>query len=531
MTRDMRHRRFRAAFARIGRAARPGVVGALLGTVLGVVPGSAQQVPSPLTLAEALRLARENNPQFLSLQNDVGVSDWDVREAYGSFLPSVAAAGRFGYTAPGVQTYSILTLASQATGTLSSAYSLGLSWRLDGNSIFEVSSARAARRATEAGVDAQLFQLESVVTLRYMAVLRAEDELDVFTRQLARAERNLGIVQARVASGAAAGIEGKQAEVERGRRQVDMIRAEQGLRNQELQLMEQIGLPLEGDLQLRREFDVFEPGWTLAELTSLALESHPWLEAAAAQEDAARAKVRQARSQYFPALTLSTGWSGFTNQSTNSDFELTKAERGARSAFDSCNRWLTIQNGLGTELPGLDLGDGCGSPELSDAQRRSVLASNDAFPFDFTKSPLSFSATVSIPLFQGFSRERQSATASAASRDAQHQRRAEELRIRRAVTEAYNAMAAAWEVVRIEERNVELAGDRLDAARQRYSMGAAPAQPASAGSTFLELLDAEASLSTAERDHLTAVYDFHQGLAQLEEATGRRLAPAGVGAN
>jgi outer membrane protein len=165
---------------------------------------------------------------------------------------------------------------------------------------------------------------------------------------------------------------------------------------------------------------------------------------------------------------------------------------------------------------------------VSDELRASALRRNDVFPFDFTKNPLSLSAFVSIPIFQGFGRQLQVEQAQNQARDAEHNRRAEELRLRRAITEAYNSLVSALQVVRIEENNRSLAEERLEAAQQRYSIGASPSQAAAAGgSTFLELLDAQTSMSTAERDYLNAVYSFHQSLAQLEDATGRSLRPGG----
>jgi outer membrane protein TolC len=528
---DTRYHRCLALLASRMWAPRRGMAAILLGIVLAVTPAVAQQIPSPLSLADALRLARENNPAFLTARNDAEVADWQVREAYGAFLPTVSAAGAISYQEPGVQTYGTVNLATQTTGYSSSRYSLGVNWRLDGNTIFGVPSARAARRATEAGIEARSFGLEAQVTLQYMETLRAGDALEVARAQLDRVRQNLDIVRTRVATGAAAGTEGKQAEVESGRAQVEVIRAEQRLRVQTLRLMEVIGLPLGGAVELVREFEIFEPTWTVEELVSLAEEGHPALVAAEASEGSTEARARQARSQYFPSLSINTGWYGFTNQALNEAVVIAGAERNARAAYENCSLWLTIQNELGTELPGLDLGDGCGSPMLSEAQRRAVLNSNDVFPFDFTKSPLSVTASLSIPIFTGFSRQRSIEAAAADAKDAEYAHRAEVLRVRSAVTEAHAALGAAWEVVRIEERNVELAEERLEASRLRYSMGAAPAASVSAGSTFLELLDAEASLSTAERDHLNAVYDFHQSLAQLEEATGQRLTPRGVGEN
>src|SRR5690606_17809207 len=58
---------------------------------------------------------------------------------------------------------------------------------------------------------------------------------------------------------------------------------------------------------------------------------------------------------------------------------------------------------------------------------RELLASNDVFPFNFTSNPATVTLSVSFPLFNGFTRERQVQEARSAAEDARHRRRAEEL--------------------------------------------------------------------------------------------------------
>ncbi len=84
------------------------------------------------------------------------------------------------------------------------------------------------------------------------------------------------------------------------------------------------------------------------------------------------------------------------------------------------------------------------------------------------------------------------------------------------MTESFDGLESARRVVEIEERNREVAQERLTLATQRYALGAAD---------IIELLDAETSMSTAERDYLNAVYQFHQALVALEAASGRALRP------
>jgi len=354
-----------------------------------------------LTLEQALRLAADNNPGFQAQRNDRTVADWGIREAYGNFLPTASFSGSMGYTEAGVQRIGTLDFGAQSTDYYSSRYSLSLGWSLNGNTLFGVSNARANQRATDARIDAARFDLESAVTLQYMATLRAKDAVEVAERQLERARQNDRIVGVRVEAGAAAGMEGKQAQVDLGRAEVALIQAEQLLANEKALLMERIGLEL-GEVRLVGEFDVFEPRWEREELVDFALAQHPSLQAFVAQEKASRAGVRQARSSYFPTVSLSTAFSGNALQALNEDFLVGRAASSAQASRESCLRWQTIANGIGEPLPGLDLSDGCPSGTLSEADRQAILSDNEVFPFDFTKNPLSVSLAVSVPVFTGF---------------------------------------------------------------------------------------------------------------------------------
>ncbi len=473
-----------------------------------------QEMPRELTLEHAIRLAKENNPVYLSTRNDIGASDWQVREAYGAFLPTVRGNGSASYTEAGVQRIGTLDFGAQSTDWYSSRYNLNMSWTLDGNTIFGVQNARASRNATEALVEAAEFDLESMVAMQYMGVLRMRDGVDVAIRQLDRARQNSEIIQTRVASGAAAGTDGKQAEVDLGRAEVGLIQAERQLREATSFLAEQIGIAIgETEVALVSEFTVFEPMWDRATLMQQALSSHPSLNAFVAQVGAGRARVRQAASQYFPTVSLSTGISGNTLQALNQDFvrNTVTSEQDARR--ENCDFMNALNQGLTQPLPGYEFQD-CSGFVATDQMIQGALNKNASFPWNFTKTPMSFTLTVSIPVFTGFTRQRQVAEAQQAAEDAEHGQRAEELRLRTAVTQAFDNLTAAHRVVQLEERNRQVAEEQLQLQQRRYSLGAA---------ALLELMDAQTTVSTADQAYLNAVYDFHWNLIRLEAAVGQPL--------
>ncbi len=251
-----------------------------------------------LTLEEAIDLARENNPAFLSTQNNEAAFDWGVREAASSlFLPTLTARGSASRRSAGVDVFGGgFTFGNVQQGaTFRSDYGLTASYTLNGNTLFGLSSAKADRNAARAFTDEAEFTMESLVTLQYMVALRARDRVQVARRGVESSLETLEIAQARVDAQAAVAMDATTARVQVGRDSVALLRAESDMRVGTLRLLEAIGLDLGADVELVSQFEVFRPSWTSRELISIALESHPGLKAAVAAEGAGRAGLRQTR--------------------------------------------------------------------------------------------------------------------------------------------------------------------------------------------------------------------------------------------
>ncbi len=473
-----------------------------------------QRAPSQLTLEDAIVLAKGSNPTFLSTQNDQSAANWQVREAYSQFLPNVNVSLGGTWQAAGTQRFGTIVFDDQVTDWVFSGYTIGFGMTIDGNTIFGIPNARANRRATEARVSAAEFDLESAVAFQYMMVLRAIDGVDVAQAQLDRARQNLRIVNTRVSTGAAAGTEGSQAEVDLGRAEVTLIRAQRDLRQARLLLGEQVGVSIDEDVVLSSEFEIFEPAFDVGQLLDMALSSHPSLNAVRAQESASRAAARQtSTSQYLPSLRLSASFSGQAQQALNEAYIVGNAEDRAAGRIGNCEFSNTLHNGLSGGLPGYTLQD-CSTFALNDAGRAAALSANNVFPFNFSSIPARVSATFSLPVFTGFRRERQVSQAKNLAEDAEHNRRAEELRLRTAVISTYDNLVSAYQVVQAESRNRTLTEEQLQFQQRRYALGVAD---------LLLLMDAQTNLSTAEQGYLNAVYDFHYNLIALEASVGQPL--------
>ena len=99
----------------------------------------------------------------------------------------------------------------------------------------------------------------------------------------------------------------------------------------------------------------------------------------------------------------------------------------------------------------------CGRFAYTEAIGREALAANDVFPFQFSEQPPSFGITVSLPIFDGLTRERQLQQARADADDASQLRRQEELNRRALVINAYHNLLTAWQSVGLEQRNAAAA--------------------------------------------------------------------------
>ncbi|MGQ0816242.1 MAG: TolC family protein [Gemmatimonadota bacterium] len=475
-----------------------------------------QQAVATLTLAEAITLARRNNPDFLAQKNDLAVAEWGVREAYGGLLPGASASTSFQYQAAGTPRLGFISGSDLGvTGTPAyylSNYYVGINYGLSGASLLAPGRAKATRHATDAYIAAADFQLAAAVTRQYLAVRRAQDGVALAKQELERAEDNRKLADARLKVGAATPIELKQAEVEKGRAEVTLLQSENLVRTERLRLMQGLGIDMNTAVELTTDFTIGEIPWSQEELINIAMQQHPNLLAARANEQAGNASVKMAKSAYLPSLSFNAGLSGYTRQAGSSAYLLEQAQAGALGARQQCEFFNAVAAGSAQPIPGYP--QSCPAGTLTAAQERAIISGNNVFPFSYTGEPLSASLQISLPIFQGFTRELQLEQARAGAADARYRLRAEELRLRADVATAYLNATTARQSVGLEQRNTDLAADQLKLARERYRLGAA---------SFLELQDAATIKARADRAYLMAVYSFHESMAALESAVGRSL--------
>ncbi len=494
---------------------RAGVIAAMLliGTA-GSLPGQQPvlpSVPQTLGLDEAVQLAERSNPAYRQVANDRGAAVWDVRNAYSElFMPSLTASGGFNYRGAGSQTF-LAQEFNQESGTIGSSYSLGLSWQLSGATLTQPGLAKAQLRATDATIDGARNNLRAGITQQYLAVLQAEEQVGLARSQLTRNEEFLRLAEARYQVGQATLLDVRQAQVARGQAEVGLLEADQRVIVEKLRLFQQMGVPAPDDptvVTLTDTFPVVQPMWDLRELLQASEADNPDVNALRAQAAAARSSAKASKSQWLPTLSFSAGWSGFTQQFTNSDFLIQNARTGALASQAECQ--FTNQSWLNPGEAPLD----CDRLQLTPADEQAIRDGNDVFPFSFTRQPFSASVVLSLPLFTQFGRPARIAQASQLADDAQQQVEARRLQVRTDVSEAFYGLRASYQAVGIQETNRQAAQEQLRLATERYRVGSG---------TFFELLDAQLAEQRAQADYINAIYAYHRAIATLEAAVGRPL--------
>jgi outer membrane protein len=462
-----------------------------------------------LTLDEAQRLARINNPLHQQAANNAASADVAVKSAYGAFLPSFNSSFSSQYQQGGRQVFSGAELGANSD-VIQSSYSISASYRMNLATILAPRIQNANRDATEADITSSEQTLAATVAQQYFNVLQARARAELQDTLVASAQAQLLLAQAREGVGAATALDTRRSEVAVGQAQVAAIQAHNAVEIELLRLFQQMGVPQPANVQLTTSLPVAPVTFALDSVLALARARNPVLEATRTRADAADLGVTRARGEYYPSLSLSTGWGGYTYQYRDPDFLVQRGRASAIGARASCMTQDSLRVGAG--LPSI-AGD-CALIDFDAGDEAAIRAENRQYPFDFTNNPRSFSASLSMPLFDGFGREQRITEAKLAREDARYAVRARELALTADVTAAYLTLTAATRTVALQERNAALARAQLEFVQERYRVGSA---------TFLEIVDARTQFERAESDRITAVYDYHKAFAALESAVGAPL--------
>jgi outer membrane protein len=485
-----------------------------------------------LTLDQALSTAKANNPLYRQALNAAGPATWGVRSAWGNLLPSFGVSGGLSYTGSGQANLGQgVTVSQQISAQTGSSYSAGFQYLLNGSTILAPGQSKANQTAVTESIYEQENLLRADITTQYLEVKRTAAQVIVAQRQVERNQQFLDLTTARQRVGQGTVLEVKQAEVSLGLAKVDVLRQVQLANEAKLEMFRRMGVrppaPLD-QIALADTFTVTEPTWQLDSLMSLAESLNPSLKSLKARESVASYGVKSARSEFFPSLSANAGWSGFTQQYTNTGLLVSQQLAGAQGTYANCTFQNDVILGLTYGPGGIPTQPGGGlipdcyayaglnstGTALDPAVEQQIIDQNNKWPFHFTTQPFQASLTISLPIFQGFSRSLRVSQAKEQELNANELLRARDLQLQADVTGRYLGLNSAYEAIGVQKANMEAAQEQLRLAQDRYRLGSGNA---------LEIADAQNGLQQAEGQYVNAVFVYHEAIVALEAAVGHPL--------
>ena len=367
---------------------------------------------TPITLAEAIRLAERNSVSTVQARGTIRTSSAAVKQSYAAFLPSFSLSAR-------TQRQSGDRFDTQGnlvpfTGNPTN-YSTGLSSSLElfdaGRRFFDIKAAKAGVDAAEAGETAANYQIALQVKQQYYNILAARESQSAAQAQIQQAEQQLRASSLRLRAGAAIISDSLRSVIALGNARLAMLTAQNNLQLANSTLTRLVASPRTVTASPSDTLDQQVVIPTIDELVPL-VDKAPAIQQAEAELASAHASVRSAKTAFLPSISMNFNRGG--------------------SGLD----------------PAFGIGD-----------KRYAYNQN-----------LSFS--LSFPLFNNLNREVSVARAIVAEDIAEVQARDAKLLARQTLVQSLGQMRTAQEQVAIQTVSVAAATEDLRVQQRRYELGA-----------------------------------------------------------
>jgi outer membrane protein len=440
------------------------VVALGVSTVAGAQP--LPRVDGPMTMEEAVDLARQKSLRVKASDADARAADSMRREALAPFWPQLSANGYVNdqrqapnvYTSAGTtmaRNYQVFNADQNRDGNLTAMYPLfsgGRDYYGYKAAAARADAARQALRGTEVDVAMQ-------ARLDYIGALREAENARVTGELMRDVEERLRVSRQMFDSGRIPRYyllrdEAELANVAQmdatARSRVDLAL---------VSLKTTMGVDLSSAITLADRLELTPATLSVEEGIRQAGEGRPDLKAAARQREAAQADVRAAYGNYFPQVSVGYmyDWAWMKNRTWES-----QAER-MRSGAD-------------------------------------------------TSEGYSVGVVVTLPLFDGFLRENALRTAKAKLERATQAEGLARQQIAKEVNQAVLMLAAAEKAVEASRTGLEQAEEEFRIMKQRFESGRG---------IQLEILDAQVSVTRARFNTVSALAEYKTALAMWLRATGR----------
>lgn len=418
--------------------------------------GSSGQAPLVLTFEEALARAMRDNESLKVTQEQVRESQMRVTEAKTNFLPDLTLT----YLYTPAQRFPMIRIPAGVFGPEEQTFSAGftreniLQLQLDqplytGGRLSNTYGLQAsALDASNLTLERARQDLQYRVVETFYAALMQQQGVRVAEEQIALAQKQLELAQARFEAGSVARLDVLQAEVELANARARRIQAVAAVETAHQALRTVLSLPQNTPLQLQGTLDE-RPIEVTREALDQALPSRPDLRAFTARRDMATHSMAIASSEWKPSLSF-TG---------NMQYQ-----------EDGIDRLLNAEN-----------------------------------------QSYTFGLAVRVPLFAAPGAAARRGIAMAQAKQAEHGLEAATDNARLELESAWTELTAADEVVRTQEKALELARESVAIAQVSYENGVI---------TSAELTDAQVRLLQTDWLLMQAKYNRIVAAAKARVSAG-----------
>lgn len=422
------------------------------------------QDPKPISLPEAVELARRNAPSMISARGQIRTSSMALRQAKWAFNPinnitlsySSSIGGGGSYTSDGV---------FQERNPSSWGFGQGFGPGVDltiwdgGTKMSTVRQRRAQVDQAEVNEVTQRFSIAQTVKQQYYLILQARESEAAANSQIRQAQQQHDAAVARVRAGTALASDSFTTSINVGTARIALLQAQNSANNANAQLTRLTASEYPVTAIVSDTSDPPVLRMNDAELLVMA-EQGPAVRSSAASLRVSQAQEKGSRAVWWPTIRASAGYSRSNSEPTHGGFS------------------------------GYDFGAG---------------------PMNYSWN---FGLSASYILFNGFSREASLLSASVNADNAEATLREQRLLARQNITQQIGNLRTAEAQLVIARANVASAQEALRIQTTRYTVGAG---------TLLDVTNAQQQLTTARNNLITQRFTLRNTRAQIESTIGREL--------
>ena len=449
---------------------------------------------APLSLDSLISLGFQYNPALRQAAGDTRLNSIGKLNAVGNFLPTVSVGMCFSqshYRNPTFANpdgsvssyprtftdYSVVWGDTAEDGTLSNPRLTESSYTLDvpegdsrssqmylslNESVFEggrryflYRMAKVQESINNLNVEDAKRSLALQIAQQVVLVQTQQKLLDLNIKLRDQRQDANDLAKARFAVGSVTELDVLQAQIQLGSAQSAITSARRDLQAQKEALNQLLGIDIPSEFPLEEAAEVSPFVFDVDELVTEAYRNRTDLKMAGLSVARARHNLRVYQSEYLPTVSLSAQWS--RSEQSGKKETWTLDPRNENTVYGLSVRWN---------------------------------------------------------LFDGFSREYNTASRRVERDKAIESERALRLQLEREVRDAYYNLEKVYNQLGVTSRNRELAQRQLDLERERYRLGA---------TSQLGLRDAQVTYAQAETEHLQKTLEYQSSLIALDLAVGKSL--------